>query len=107
MFPSNYYEAIIQIRHKNQEVLNFVKTETKKRKDLLIIRESEFKYGLDLYLTSQRFARALGKKLKKRFDGELKLTRTLHTFDRKTSKKVYRVTISFRLKLPIFSPQSL
>ena len=54
--------------------------------------------GVDLYVTSQRFARALGKRLKKRFDGELVMSRQLFTRDFYTAKEVYRVTVLFRLK---------
>lgn len=93
---SNYYEAIIQLRPLKQSILDFIITDIKKRDDVKITKIEKLKTGIDLYLTSQRFARALGKKLKKSFKGELKTSRSLHSTDRNTSKKLYRVTVLFR-----------
>jgi len=53
--------------------------------------------GIDFYLTSQRYAQSLGKKLKKTFKGELKISSKLFTVNRQTSKNVYRVNVLFRL----------
>lgn len=95
---ANYYEAIIQLRPYTDEVVRFIRDQINKREGVFITKEQTLKTGIDFYVTSQRFATALGKKLKDNFKGELKITRSLHTQDRQTSKKVYRVTILFRLK---------
>lgn len=97
MHNLSYFEAIIQLRPYNTEVLNFVKKKIEKRENVEISKEVKLKTGIDLYLTSQRFARALGKKLKKTFKGKLVLTRKLHTISKKTGKPLYRVTVLFRL----------
>ena len=94
----DYYEAIIQLRPYKKEVLDFVRNKIAKRKNVFISKETELKTGIDLYISSQKFARALGKKLKKSFKGELKTTRKLFSRNRQTSKDIYRVTVCFRLK---------
>lgn len=91
-----YFEAKLQLRPFNKEVFNYVIKQIKKN-NVLIAKEVKLKYGIDLYLTSNRFALALGKKLKKAFKGTLKISRTLYSRDRQTSKTLYRVTVLFRL----------
>ena len=93
-----YYEAILQLRPYKKEVLDFVRNQIAKRKDVFISKEEKLKTGIDLYTSSQRFTRALGKKLKKSFKGELKTTRSLFGRNKQTSKNIYRVTVCFRLK---------
>jgi len=93
-----YFEAIIQIRPKKKEVLDFVVEKIKERKNVFVSKTVELKTGIDFYVSDQRFARALSKQLKKRFNGEVKLTRKLHTVSKKNGKRLYRVTVLFRLK---------
>ncbi len=94
--PNNYYEGIIQLRPKDP-LLNFAIKKIKERKDVSISRITELKTGVDIYISSRRFAKALGRKLSKSFKGELKYSKTLHKIDRETGKKLYRVTVLFRL----------
>ena len=99
MHKQSYYEAIIQIRPGREDILSYIKKAISKRKDnVFVSKAEELKTGVDLYISSQRFARALGKNLKKVFKGELKITRKLHTVSKSTGKKLYRVTVLFRLK---------
>lgn len=93
-----YYEAILQLRPKNKKVLDYVLKRIEKRKNVFISRRIELKTGIDLYMNDRRFTMALGKKLKKAFKGEVKLSRKLYGFDRIKGKKIYRVTVLFRLK---------
>ena len=93
----DYYEAIIQLRNPSQELLNMIKNQFNKRKDVIIVKKVEFDNGVDLYVSSQRFARALGNKMKRNFKGELKTSRSLYSVDRQTSKRIYRVTVLFRM----------
>lgn len=95
---AEYYEAIIQLRPATKELVSFVMNRIKERPSVTISKVKEFDYGIDIYVSSQSYARAIGKKLKHAFKGDLKVTRTLHTTDRMTSKLVYRGTILFRLK---------
>lgn len=92
------YEAILQLRPENKKVLDFIKKQISKRKDVSIINEIPLKTGIDLYLNSKRFAISVGRKLKKVFRGDLKISRKLYGLDKQRSKKIYRVTVCFRLK---------
>ena len=94
-----YYEGILQLRNPTKEVLKFVRSEIEKRPNIFISKEIKLKQGKDIYLSSQRFLRALGIKLQKRFGGQLKTSRKLHTISKKTGKRLYRVTVLFRLPL--------
>ncbi len=94
-----YFEAIIQLRPYDDTVLTYIEDEISKRgPEIFISKIEELKTGVDIYISSQRFARSLGDKLKKKFNGELKITRTLHHTDRLSSRLLYRATILFRVK---------
>lgn len=97
-----YYEAIIQLRPFNKEVFDYIINEIENRKNVYIAKKIEKKYGIDIYITSNSFAMALGKKLKHKFNGDLKLSRALYCTDRLTSRLLYRVTVLFRLKDNIY-----
>lgn len=92
-----YYEAILQLRPRDDKVLEFIKKRIEDKKNVFISRIDEVKTGLDIYISSQRFARSLGHRLKKSFDGKVVYSRKLFTVSRKTGKRVYRVTVLFRL----------
>ena len=98
MLPrANYYQGILQLRDVNDEVIAFVLNQIKKRKDEVAITKTvPLPNGFDLYLTSQKFIRILGKKLKENFGGELKLSSQLHTRNRE-GKDLYRINVMFRL----------
>ncbi len=91
-----YYQAKIQIRPRDKEVLNYIRNQVAKKKGVEISKEIFFKTGIDVYITDQKFARNLGQKLKKVFKGELKITKSIFTRDRLRSKNVYRGTVLFR-----------
>ena len=94
----NYYEATLQLRPYNQEVLQYVLEEVGKRKDVFIAKTEELKTGIDIFLSSQRFARMLGKKLKDRFKGTVTISKKINRLDRQTGVILYRATVLFRLK---------
>lgn len=93
----DYYQGILQLRNPNKEVLNFIKNQFKNNKKAWIAKQVKQKTGVDLYISSNKFLLALGKKLKKSFKGELKTSRKLHSKNRLTSRNVYRVTVLFRV----------
>ena len=92
----NYYQGILQLRDVNGEVLDFVHSQIKKRGDVAVTKTVKLENGVDLYLTSQKFIRILGKKLKESFGGELKTSSKLHTRSRQ-GKDLYRINVLFRL----------
>lgn len=98
MLPrANYYQGILQLRDVNDEIIAFVRNQIKKRKDEVAITKTvRLPNGFDFYITSQKFIRILGKKLKESFGGELKVSSKLHTTNRQ-GKELYRVNVLFRL----------
>lgn len=92
-----YYEGILQLRNPNEEVINFIRNQFNNNEKIWIAKQVKLKTGLDYYISSNRFLLSLGKKLKKSFKGQLKISRKLITRNRITSKNVYRVTVLFRL----------
>ena len=97
-YHSDYYQAKIQLRPRDAELMKFVERQIEKRKDVWIAKRIFLKTGADYYISSNKFARIIGKKLKKTFKGELKESRKLFSIDRQSSKTLYRVTVCFRLK---------
>ena len=95
---ARYFEAIIQLRPAETSLVSYVYSLIEAKSDVSISKIEKLKTGIDIYLSSWRAAVAIGKKLKDRFSGELKLSRALHGINRQTSKEVYRVTVLFRLK---------
>ncbi|MBD3318812.1 hypothetical protein GF342_02795 [Candidatus Woesearchaeota archaeon] len=93
---ANYYEGILQLRNPSEELVEFVLTTVQDDERAVITKIKEVKGGLDYYISSQKYLQILGKKIKKKFWGEYKLTSTLHTQD-KMGNKLYRITILFRL----------
>ncbi|MBR9691176.1 hypothetical protein GOV06_00145 [Candidatus Woesearchaeota archaeon] len=94
---NNYFEGTMQLRNPTKEVIKFAKQIIENEKSVFIAKEIKIKNGIDWYLSSQKFMQILGKKLQKRFGGELRITRKLFTVKRLTSKRVYRVTVLFKL----------
>ena len=92
----DYFQGILQLRDVNEEILSFVHNQIKKRGDVAVTRTVKHPNGLDLYITSQKFIRILGKKLKESFGGELKVSSKLHTRN-KQGKDLYRINVLFKL----------
>ena len=99
IYPQNYFQGILQLRNHNKEVVEFVENQIKKarRDDVYISKTVKVPGGVDLYLTSNKFLRSLGKKLKTVFNGELKESEKLFSRDRQTTKNIYRLNVLFRL----------
>jgi nonsense-mediated mRNA decay protein 3 len=92
-----YYEGILQLRNPSKDVFKFLNELIRERKRIKIVKEEKTKNGVDLYTDNQRYMIAIGRKLQKRFGGEFKITRKLHTADRISGKRIYRVSVLFRL----------
>ncbi len=95
-----YFEAIIQLRPFDKAVFDFIQKEIEDKHNpvYFISKIDELKTGIDLYFSSQRFARTLGQKLKRKFPrGELIITEKFHTISKMTSRTLSRATVLFRL----------
>ncbi len=97
---AEYYEAILQIRPGNQEILNFVSGLIQARTDVEVTKFLELKTGYDVYLTDQKFARrGLVTQLKKKYPkAKIVLSKALYGQSKNTSRLLYRATILFRLE---------
>lgn len=96
-----YYEAIIQLRNPSPELINLINNQLRKNPDAFISIILPLKDGFDIYISSQRFARNLGNKMKRAFkNSELKISRKIVTRNRQTSRDVYRATVFFKLPPP-------
>lgn len=91
----DYFQGILQLRDINDEINSYVYNQIEKRNDVVITKTQKFPNGVDLYITSQKFIRLLGKKLKESFGGELKISSKLHTKS-KEGKEIYRINVLFK-----------
>ncbi len=95
---AEYFEAILQLRPLNDELIKFALDQIEADGDVTIAKTVEKKYGVDLYLSSNTFTKKLGYKLKKRFrNGTLTVSRLHYSTDHMSSKHIFRLTILFRL----------
>ncbi len=90
---SEYYEAILQLRDVEDEVIDFVDDEID-RKNIPLAKIKKVTNGYDYYLGNSNLTKNLGKTLQEKYGGEFVVTATL--FTRKEGKPVYRLTILFR-----------
>jgi NMD protein affecting ribosome stability and mRNA decay len=88
-----YFEATLQLRNPNQEVVSFVEQEINSHK-IYVAKVIEIKTGLDYQLADNSFTLALGRKLQQKFGGQLLLTSSL--FSQKDGKDIHRGTVLFR-----------
>ncbi|MBI3052371.1 hypothetical protein HYY74_08030 [Candidatus Woesearchaeota archaeon] len=98
MKPSSYYEAILQLRSPNRDIEAYAEQEIGKAasKGVFLSRRKRAGDGYDYYLSSNRFAANLGRALKRKFGGHLKISEKLHTRDRQTSRDLYRTSVLYR-----------
>ncbi len=92
---SNYYQGILQLRNVNEEMLSFVYNQIKKRDDVAITKIVNLPSGKDLYITSQKFIKILGKKLRESYGGQITTSSKLHTRS-KSGRDLYRVNVLYR-----------
>jgi len=100
-FASNpkYFEAIMQLRPYDDAVFEFIENDIKRMKNdsIFISRVEKLKTGIDIYISSQKYARSLGQKMQRAFrDWTVLITKKFQTVSRLQSKDLYRATILFR-----------
>lgn len=91
-----YYEGILQLRNPDKNVIEFIKNQIAKKKEVFISKILKVRNGYDFYISSKRYLRTLGYKLKRQFGGELKISSRLYSTDRQTSKELHRVNVLYR-----------
>ncbi|MAG45402.1 MAG: hypothetical protein CMH63_01365 [Nanoarchaeota archaeon] len=93
---SSYFEATLQIRPKSEKLLKFIENDLKHNNKIFITKLEEKKFGYDLNVTSKEYLKHVISKVKKKFDIETKVSKTLQ--GRKEGEDVYRYTLLLRLK---------
>jgi nonsense-mediated mRNA decay protein 3 len=94
---SNYYEGVLQLRNPTKEFVKKAKKLIEENKLIFIAKQVKVVNGTDLYLSSQKQMQVIARELHSKFGGEMKISSKLHTVNRQTSKKVFRLTILLRL----------
>lgn len=93
---AQYFEGILQLRNPNKEVKEYVISQIEQNDNVFVSKIVKVRGGYDYYLSSNRFLKTLGYKLRKAFGGELKLSSKLFSRDRQTSKEIHRVNVLYR-----------
>ncbi len=94
--PEGYYEAKIQIRPNDPELVAFVKKEIEKNK-IELIDENKLKEGLDLYITSSDFAVRIGKLFRNKYKIKPKVSKTLTGENKQIGKRIYKLTVLLKI----------
>lgn len=97
---SQYYQAILLISKKDisQEKLDKIEKFIKdycKKKDLIIVKTQKSKKDIKFNMSDWRKTQSLVNSLIKNFSGYVKITRSLYSLNKQTSKKVYRTTFNY------------
>ncbi|MBN2202922.1 MAG: hypothetical protein JW700_01950 [Candidatus Aenigmarchaeota archaeon] len=88
-----YYEAIMQLRGKSEEAMNFmVDVMVKEKKSY---RADQRKNGFDVYLTDKNFANSMAVAMKRRFKAKIK--KSFRIVTKKEGKDIYRSIIVVRI----------
>lgn len=97
-YADNYYVSVLQLRSLRADIESFVESEIYRgrSKGVFVSRRKKVRDGIDYYLSSNRFAVGLGRRLKKRFSGYLKVSRRIFSRDRQTSRDLYRITVFYK-----------
>src|SRR3990172_4816438 len=93
----DYFEGILQIRDGSKELLAWVHNRIIADGRARVAKEKKVTNGIDLYLSDQHYLQNLGRKIKEKFTGILKVSKRLHTMNKMTSRHVYRITVLFKV----------
>ena len=100
---TEYYEAILQVRSSNLDMLENSVELLKKRienlrhKGMFINKIKRAPEGYDLFVTNKRIAQSLGRELYETYGGVFKASPHHYSRDRQTSKNLYRINVFVRL----------
>jgi nonsense-mediated mRNA decay protein 3 len=108
---TDYFEAILQIRNRNDIIIKKVINELNKilkieeKRSVFATNFIQIKNGVDVYITSQKHIKDIGKKLYEIFGGEIKINEQLFSKNHLTSKNLYRINLL--LRIPDFEKNSI
>ena len=90
----DYYEAILQVRPPKKGVERFVDEMFEKTDKAELSKKKWLKEGVDYYVTSYRFAIAIGNALVRKFGGRVEVTKKL--FGKRQGKTIFRRSVAYR-----------
>lgn len=90
----DYFEGVLQLRNIDDNILDFTDNYLKKNK-VFVSKEKKQKKGFDFNISNKNKIKQLALLLQKKFGGIIKISPTLHTRDKQTSKNVYRVNVYY------------
>ena len=93
--PPQYFEGILQLREPTKEIIEFVYESIAHDGRAHIAKEKKLKNGVDIFVSSQHYLQALGRKLKIKFGGIMVVSCRIQTCSHLTSKDLYRVSVLF------------
>jgi len=92
-----YYEAKIQLRPYKQTIYDFIYQQIKKYPQIWISKEEKLKTGIDIYISSQKFARStLAPKIKRIFKAKVVISKQLYGRHKDKQTGIYRATVLIR-----------
>jgi NMD protein affecting ribosome stability and mRNA decay len=100
---TQYFEAVLQVRSNNFDILDKSidylqsRVENLRHRGMFINKVERLDDGYDLYVTNKNIAQHLGKELQDLFGGEYKTSARLFSKNKMTSKNIYRVNVFVRL----------
>ena len=100
---TQYYEAVLQVRSNNYDILDKSiehlqkRVENLRHRGMFINQVERLDDGYDLYVTNKSIAQNLGRELQDLFGGEYRSSSRLFSKSRQTSKNIYRLALFVRL----------
>jgi NMD protein affecting ribosome stability and mRNA decay len=94
--PSGYFEAKLQVRPSDPDLIAFVKKEIKKY-DVEVVDENKLKEGLDIYINSANFAIRMGKIFREKYKIKPKVSKSLKGENKQAGKLIYKLTVLLKI----------
>jgi len=93
---NQYYQGTLQLRNSFPDANEYVFSHVEKEPDVFIAKTVERGRDIDFYLSSNKFLLVLARKMHAHFGGLMKVSRTLFSQNKQTSKLLWRVTVLLR-----------
>ena len=94
--PPQYFEGVLQLRDVTDEVIDWAHDEIIRVGRARIAKAKEVRGGADIYLSDQHYMQGLGRQLREKFGGILKISGRQFMTDHMTSRQIYRMAVLFK-----------
>jgi len=95
---SQAHEAIVQLRNCDEKIVEKARNylfDMGAITTRVSIRKNKGKLEVDWYINKKNYAKKLLDKLSQEYIGEKQITAKLHTLDKDTGKRIYKITAKF------------